>query len=168
MAYTGVVVSILLVISMSDLGPGDKNPIFSLPDENNEIVDIRDFIGAYPLVIYFYPKDDTPGCTKEACGFRDQYEDFQRLGAKIFGISSDRPGSHKKFKEKHNLPFTLLSDENREVEKQFGVPRNFLGLLPGRVTYIIDKEGIIRHVFNSQLQPVKHVGEAKRILEGLQ
>ncbi len=144
---------------------GDTLPRFTLIDQGNQEVNIIDKIGN-PLVIYFYPKDDTPGCTKEACKFRDDFEDFADLGAEIYGISGDSPSSHKRFAEKHRLNFTLLSDENREVEKLFGVKRNLFGMIPGRVTYIIDKEGIIRHIFSSQLNAEKHVTEALEIIKG--
>lgn len=149
------------------LGKGDKIPSFKLKNQEDEWVNIDDHVGKSPLVIYFYPKDDTPGCTREACSFRDSFEDFEAHHAKVFGISADSPRSHKRFAEKHRLNFTLLSDPSRKVEQQFGVPRSLLGLLPGRVTYIIDQEGIIRHVFSSQLNADKHVKEAIRVIQSL-
>jgi len=139
-------------------------PIISLPDQHGNLVNFDDFINKHPLVIYFYPKDDTPGCTREACGFRDQFEVFQEAGAKIFGISADSPKSHLKFIERYRLPFSLLSDQDKKVQKQFGVSSSLFGLLPGRVTFIIDREGIIRKVFNSQFQASKHVEEAVRVI----
>ncbi|MEZ5083963.1 MAG: peroxiredoxin [Bacteroidales bacterium] len=152
---------------MKKIALGSKLPVFSLKDQDNKIINSHDFIGRKNLVIYFYPKDDTPGCTAEACSFRDEFEDFKTLDAEVIGISSDSPASHKKFAEKYNLTFRLLSDEDNEVRKLFRVPTNFLGLLPGRVTYIIDKTGIVQHVFNSQFNARKHVSEAKKILESL-
>ena len=149
------------------LGKGDKIPSFKLKNQEDEWVNIDDHVGQSPLVIYFYPKDDTPGCTREACSFRDSFEDFEAHDAKVFGISADSPRSHKKFADKHRLNFTLLSDQTRKVERQFGVPRSLLGLLPGRVTYIVDKEGVIRHVFNSQLNADKHVSEAIRVIKSM-
>jgi len=149
------------------LKEGDKVPAFSLPDQDQNLVNMADFIGKFPLVIYFYPKDDTPGCTREACGFRDQYEVFQETGAKIFGISVDSPRSHKNFAEKYNLPFTLLSDQKKEVKTLFGVPSSLFGLLPGRVTYIADKQGIIVKIFDSQFNATQHVEEALNILKAL-
>lgn len=146
---------------------GDKVPVFSLPDQNGEMFQLAEVIGKKNIVIYFYPKDDTPGCTKEACKFRDDYEDFTDLGAMVIGISSDNVASHKKFAAKHNLPFTLLSDADKEVRKQFGVPTNLLGLLPGRVTYVVDKEGIVQGVFNSQFKAEQHIEEAKNVLKHL-
>lgn len=142
------------------LKTGDSIPAFTLKDQNNQDVNIQDYVGKYPLVIYFYPKDDTPGCTAEACSFRDQFEVFEELDARVFGISADSPASHKKFAEKHHLNFSLLSDNGRKVEKQFGVPRSVLGLLPGRVTYIINLQGKIEYIFNSQMQAKKHVEHA--------
>lgn len=146
---------------------GDKCPKFKLKNQEGKLVDISEKIGEKNLVIYFYPKDDTPGCTKQACSFRDAFEDFKEIGAEVIGISSDDEGSHKKFAEKHNLPFTLLADSNKKVRKMFGVPTNLLGLIPGRVTYIIDKKGIVQGVFNSQMNFDKHVSEALKILKAI-
>lgn len=112
---------------------GDKLPEFSLPDENNAIIKSRELTGS-PLIIYFYPKDETRGCTREACSFRDHFQDFTDAGAKVIGISADSPESHRNFKENHRLPFTLLSDSGNKVRKLFGVPADLLGLIPGRVT----------------------------------
>lgn len=144
---------------------GDKLPLFELRDQNNKLVQIQSFIGENILVIYFYPKDDTPGCTAEACSFRDFYVDFVEVGAKVIGISADDPISHSRFAKRHNLPFTLLSDHENNVRKLFGVPKSFLGLIPGRVTYVIDKQGTVRGLFNSQLNAQKHVQEAMHILK---
>jgi peroxiredoxin Q/BCP len=110
--------------------------------------------------VYFYPKDNTPGCTKEACSFRDRYEDFKDLGCEVFGISSDDAKSHQTFSTQYNLPFSLLSDSDQKVRKAFEVPTNLFGLLPGRVTYIIDLKGKIQGIYNSQTQPVKHITQA--------
>lgn len=145
---------------------GDKVPEFSLPDGEGNQVNLADFIGKKPLVIYFYPKDDTPGCTKESCAFRDQYEDFTDIGAEVIGISGDSVDSHKKFANKYNLPFTLLSDSKNEVRKLFGVPST-LFVLPGRVTYVVDKEGIVKHIFDSMLDFNAHVDEALKTLKSL-
>ncbi|MEQ6119754.1 peroxiredoxin [Reichenbachiella sp. MALMAid0571] len=146
---------------------GDTIPNFTLLDQNSKEVSITNKIGQ-PLVIYFYPKDDTPGCTKEACSFRDQYDVFGEYGTEIIGISSDSPASHLKFAKKYNLNFILLSDEKGEVEKLFGVPRSVLGLISGRVTYIIDKNGVVRHVFNSLFNAEKHVEESLRIIKSME
>ena len=146
------------------LAVGNTIPEFTLLDQNEIEVNIKNKLGK-PLVVYFYPKDDTPGCTKEACYFRDQFDVFAEHGAEIIGISNDSPKSHFKFAQKYNLNFTLLSDKGGKVEKLFGVPRTVLGLLPGRVTYIIDAKGIIRHIFNSQFKAEKHVDEALKIIK---
>ena len=146
------------------VGVGSKAPDFTLPSQSGAIVSLRDFLGKKPVVLFFYPKDDTPGCTKEACAFRDDYEEFGKLDAEVIGISSDSVESHRGFASKHDLPFTLLSDEGGMVRKLYGVPNTF-GLFPGRVTYVIDEEGVVRHVFSSQLGVEKHVEEALKVLE---
>lgn len=152
---------------MYNITVGSKLPSFSLKNQNSEQFYIADYIGKKNLVIYFYPKDDTPGCTAEACSFRDEYEDFKLLDAEVIGISADSPESHKNFATKHNLSFTLLSDNENKLRKLFGVPTNLFGLLPGRVTYIVDKNGVVIHIFNSQLNAKKHVSEAKKIINEL-
>ncbi|MEQ9619281.1 MAG: peroxiredoxin [Deltaproteobacteria bacterium] len=146
---------------------GDRAPLFTLPSGNGDSVDLEDYIGKKPVVLYFYPKDNTKVCTKEACAFRDSYEEFKKTdGAEIFGISSDSASSHKNFSSEHNLPFKLLSDEAGSVRELYGVPKT-LGILPGRVTYVIDSEGIVRHIFSSQLNYRKHVEEALDALKKL-
>jgi thioredoxin-dependent peroxiredoxin len=142
---------------------GSKAPDFTLPSQSGEMVSLEDFIGTKPVVLFFYPKDDTPGCTKQACAFRDDYEEFRTRDAEVLGISSDSVDSHRGFASKHDLPFTLLSDEGGKVRRLYGVPNAF-GLLPGRVTYVIDEEGVVRHVFSSQLGVKRHVQEALRAL----
>ncbi len=137
---------------------GDRAPDFALPDAEGKEIRLADLRGK-PVVLYFYPKDDTPGCTKEACSFRDQYEDFKDAGAVVIGVSSDSGESHSKFTEKYKLPFTLLSDRGGAVRKLYGVPAT-LGLLPGRVTFVIGGDGVVRKVFNSQLAATRHVEEA--------
>ena len=145
---------------------GSKAPDFSLRSQSEEIVGLKDFLGKRPVVLYFYPKDDTPGCTKEACAFRDEYEKFGRLDAEVIGVSSDSVESHRSFAEKHDLPFTLLSDEEGKVRRLYGVPNTF-GVFPGRVTYVIDEEGVIRHMFASQIAAVQHVEEALEALAAI-
>ncbi|TRU29199.1 MAG: peroxiredoxin [Microcystis aeruginosa Ma_SC_T_19800800_S464] len=144
---------------MATIKVGDRVPDFSLPSQTGTTVNISDLIGTKSLVIYFYPKDDTPGCTAESCAFRDSYEVFTDAGAEVIGISADSPQSHQQFAQKYNLPFTLLSDSDNRVRKLFGVPAT-LFVLPGRVTYIIDKEGIVRHIFDSMLDFKAHVTES--------
>ncbi|PZD71329.1 Putative peroxiredoxin bcp [Acaryochloris thomasi RCC1774] len=146
---------------------GDSAPDFTLKSNKGKAVKLQSLYKRKPVVLYFYPKDDTPGCTKEACGFRDSYEVFQKLGAEVVGISSDSVDSHKEFATSNNLPFQLLSDEDDQVRKLYGVPST-LGILPGRVTYIIDKKGIVQKVFNSQLNVNGHIKTAIKTLEELQ
>jgi thioredoxin-dependent peroxiredoxin len=147
------------------VGVGDLAPDFTLPSQLGEEVSLRDFLGKKrAIVLFFYPKDDTPGCIKEACSFSDGYERFEKLKAGVTGVSSDSVRSHQRFAQKHALPFALLSDEGGEVRKLYGIP-NTLGLFPGRVTYVIDEEGVVRHVFASHLHATRHVEQA---LEGLE
>jgi thioredoxin-dependent peroxiredoxin len=145
---------------------GDKAPDFTLPSQMGDSVTLSEYFGKKNVVLYFYPKDETTGCTKEACAFRDSYDIFTGLGAEVLGISGQSVESHKSFASHHSLPFLLLSDEDNKVRKLYGVPAN-MGIIPGRVTYIIDKKGVVRHVFNSQYQPQKHIEEAKQVLEKL-
>lgn len=149
------------------LRPGDKMPLFELMDQNGELYRMEDVVGEKNLVVYFYPKDDTPGCTKEACKFRDDFEVFTDLNALVIGISGDSPESHQEFKEKYNLPFTLLSDEESKVQELFGVGGEFMGLIPGRVTFVIDQEGVVQYTFNSMSNAEQHVDEARKILDKL-
>src|SRR5947209_11199809 len=137
------------------IGVGDRAPEFALPSHTGELVRLSDLIGRKNVVLYFYPKDDTPGCTAQARSFRDSYEAFVEAGAEVVGISSDSVECHKQFASKYELPFVLLSDEHGEVRRLYGVPKT-LGLLPGRVTYVIDRRGIVRHVFSSQLDAIGH------------
>ena len=143
---------------------GDVAPDFTLPQQDGSSFRLKDRLAKGAVVLYFYPKDDTPGCTAEACSFRDAYEDFKDAGAEVVGISSDSAGAHQAFADKHKLPFTLVSDAGGQVRKLYGVPRT-LWILPGRVTYVIDAAGVVRHVFNSQMNPAKHVGEAIAVLK---
>jgi peroxiredoxin Q/BCP len=148
------------------LGVGDVAPDFSLHSQAGEVVSMKERIGKKDIVLYFYPKDNTPGCTTEARAFRDSYEVFKQLGAEVIGVSSDSVESHQDFATKCDLPFTLLSDEGGKIRELYSVPSSF-GLLPGRVTYIIDKRGIVRHVFSSQMNPKKHVDEAVGVLKSI-
>ena len=138
---------------------GDVAPEFSLPSQKGGTVNLGDLLGTREIVLYFYPKDNTPGCTAEAKAFRDSYEAFREMGAEVVGISSDSVDSHADFAARCDLPFTLLSDPGGKVRKLYGVPSSF-GLLPGRVTYVIDTKGVVRHIFNSQKNATKHVDEA--------
>lgn len=127
---------------------GDQLPHFGAKDQNGNDFNIESVLGNKVLVIYFYPKDDTPGCTKQACFLRDQYEEFKEIGVEVIGISGDSVPAHRKFASKYDLPFILLSDGDKSLRKLFGVKANLLGLLPGRVTYVVDKKGIIQMVFD--------------------
>jgi thioredoxin-dependent peroxiredoxin len=141
---------------------GSKVPMFSLKDQNGVVFDMVDHVGKRSMVIYFYPQDDTPGCTKEACAFRDAYKVFTDAGFELIGISSDDQASHKKFETKYNLPFTLLSDTENKVRRLFGAGE---GMFPGRVTYIIDKSGTVVHVYDSMAHAEEHVTEALKYVK---
>lgn len=150
----------------SQIKTGDKVPSFSLQDQDGKTFDINSVLGKQPLVIYFYPKDETSVCTKEACSFRDAYEQFKQYGAMVIGISGDGVASHRSFATHHNLPFTLLADPDNKVRKLFGVPKTFV--IPGRVTYIVDKKGVVVHTFNSMREGEKHVTESLEALKKMQ
>ena len=145
---------------------GSVAPNFTLPSQSGEMVSLEDFLGHKPVVLFFYPKDDSPGCTKQVCAFRDDYEEFGKLDAEVIGISSDSVESHRRFTAKHLLPYTLVSDKGGKVRKLYGVP-NTLGLFPGRVTYVIDKKGVVRHIFSSQVGIDRHVEDALEVLESI-
>jgi peroxiredoxin Q/BCP len=147
--------------------PGDKAPDFTLPSQSGEQVRLSDRLGERVVVLYFYPKDNTSGCTAEACAFRDSFEVFADAGAEVIGVSSDSVDKHAGFAGKHNLPFTLLSDKGGQVRKSYGVPA-VLGLIPGRVTYVIDRQGTVRHVFNSMTNIGRHVNDALTVVRELQ
>ena len=146
--------------------PGSPAPGFRLRTSNGDYVSLEQFRGNKNVVVYFYPKDFTKGCTAEACEFRDSYEEFKNLGAEVIGISSDDQKSHGSFAAEHKLPFILLSDPGGSVRKYYGVRKTF-GLIPGRVSFVIDKNGIVRHVFSSQSRATAHVGEALAVLKSL-
>jgi peroxiredoxin Q/BCP len=144
---------------MPTISNGTPAPDFELPDQHGKTVRLSDYRGKSAAVIYFYPKDETAGCTAEACRFRDDFEKFSHAGAVVIGISDDSTESHQRFTLNHRLPFTLLSDAGGAVRKLYGVKKT-LGVIPGRVTFVIDREGIVRHVFSSQTDAVRHVDEA--------
>jgi peroxiredoxin Q/BCP len=149
--------------SRGRVGVGSTAPDFTLPSQTGEMVNLRDLLSRGPVVLYFYPKDETPGCTAEACSFRDSYEVFREAGAEVVGVSSDSVDSHERFATHHRLPFTLLSDAGGELRASYGV-RSTLGILPGRVTFVIDRDGTVRHVFSSQMGAQRHVQEALETL----
>ncbi len=146
---------------------GDKAPDFALPSQMGDNVTLSEFFGKKNVVLYFYPKDETPGCTREACTFRDSYEELTRLDAEVLGVSAQSVASHKSFATHYGLPFILLSDVGNKVRELYGVPSS-MGLIPGRVTYIIDKKGVVRNIFSSQTQAQRHVEEAKNTLKELE
>jgi peroxiredoxin Q/BCP len=148
-----------MVSIMSRIKKGDKIPQFSSKDHDGNEFNIRDHLG-HPLVIFFYPKDDTAGCTREACSFRDHYEDFTTAGVTVIGISRDSSESHRLFRNKYQLPFTLLTDEKNRIRSLFGISDDLFGFIPARITFIVDREGIVRHIFRSQIRTTQHVKEA--------
>ncbi len=145
---------------------GQPAPDFTLLSQEGQPITLSQYREKQNVVLFFYPKDFTPGCTQEVCQFRDSYHDFVDQGAIVLGISADPLTAHQRFVQTHQLPFHLLSDPKNEVRKSYQVPKT-LGLLPGRVTYVIDKQGVIRHIFNSQLNIQGHVRKALAVLEGL-
>lgn len=165
---TALIFSVVLLSSNVKMNKGikvgDKAPLFNLMDQHGEEFFMKDYLGLNAMVVYFYPKDDTPGCTKEACKFRDDHQEFEELKVKIIGISADSVESHKDFAIKYNLPFTLLADTNNEVRNLFGVKKNFFGLVPGRVTYVIDINGVVIHIYDNMIKSENHINEALKAL----
>jgi len=146
---------------------GDTVKSFELPDQDGALVRFDDVKGKGPIVLFFYPKDETPVCTAEACSFRDAYAEFTAAGAAVFGISSDDVASHKRFATKHKLPYRLLADVGGKVRALLGVPRGLMGLMEGRVTYIVDKAGVVRHLHHAHLQAQAHVDESIAMVKKL-
>jgi peroxiredoxin Q/BCP len=144
---------------MTALSVGDRAPLFRATLQDGSTFDLADLLGKKTIVLFFYPKDHTPVCTKEACAFRDSYEQFAAAGAEVIGVSSDSPSSHQAFTARHRLPFPIISDGDRSLRRLFGVP-NPLGFIPGRVTYVIDKQGVIRLVFSALFASDEHVRKA--------
>ena len=152
------------------INTGIPAPEISLPDENGTIRSLSDYLGRV-VVLYFYPKDDTPGCTKEACNFRDDYSVYEEANVIILGVSPDNSKSHTKFKEKYDLPFPLLADEGHKVCDLYGVwgPKKFMGReYEGvhRTTFLIDKEGMIARVFE-KVKPADHSTEILKAIKNL-
>ncbi len=142
---------------------GHKAFDFSLNNQDGKAVSLQDFSNQ-SVVVFFYPKDFTPGCTQQVCGFRDQYATFQDAGVAVIGISGDDGQSHRKFADQHNVPFYILSDIGNQVRNAWGVPKT-LGLLPGRVTYVLDKDHVVRHIFSSQLNVDEHIKQALEVIQ---
>lgn len=152
---------------MAAIGVGDAAPDFTLPAQDGTRVTLSSFRGEKVVVLYFYPKDETAGCTREACAFRDSHDAFAEAGAQVIGVSADSVASHDRFAKKHGLPFTLVADADNAVRDAYGVPKSLFGLLPGRVTYVIDRDGIVRHVFSSQASIGKHIEGALQVVQSL-
>jgi peroxiredoxin Q/BCP len=149
------------------LAIGDKAPDFSLPSQDGQSVSPSERLGKRTVVLFFYPKDDTPGCTVEACTFRDRYDAFSEAGAEVIGVSSDSAESHQRFAGKHKLPMTLLTDADGKVRALYGVKKT-LGLIPGRATFVVDRDGRIQHMFVSQLRAKDHVAQALEAVKRLE
>ena len=145
---------------------GDVIPSVKLKDKDGNDFELDHFKGSKAVVIYFYPRNFTPGCTAEACDFRDQYQDFKDLGAEVIAISSDSAESHNKFSQQYKLPFIFLSDENKEARKAFGVKSSLFGIIPGRETFVFDKDGVLKMRYNS-LSATHHTSRALETLKDL-
>jgi thioredoxin-dependent peroxiredoxin len=151
---------------MTRIQVSDRAPDFTATVQDGRQISMADFRGKQGVVLYFYPRDETPICTREACAFRDAYQDFTDAGVVVIGVSSDGEESHRAFAGAHQLPFLLVADVDGSLRQKFGVPKT-LGFLPGRVTYVIDRAGIVRHIFNAQFQGKQHVDEALRTIRQL-
>ena len=152
--------------SQNTVRVGDVAPDFTLQDQTGQAVRLKDLLGKKTVVLYFYPKDETPGCTIEARAFRDSYEAFTAAGAEVVGVSADTVASHRRFAQHHDLPFLLLSDRQGVVRKLYGVQQT-LGILPGRVTYVIDTSGVVRHIYSSQLRVTQHSRQSLEMVRAL-
>jgi peroxiredoxin Q/BCP len=150
----------------ASIAVGDVAPDFTLDTQAGTPVTLSSYRGDRVVVLFFYPRDDSFGCTREACAFRDSFSDFVDAGAEVIGVSSDSVDSHGRFADKHRLPFQLAADKGGAVRAAYGVPTT-LGVLPGRVTYVIDTAGVVRHVFNSQVQFGGHVERALAVVREL-
>ena len=167
-------VSIILVLGASLLTPslradmpkvGDRAPDFSVPASDGTTVHLKDYVGKGNIVLYFYPKDDTPGCTREACGIRDTFGEFKGLNAIVFGVSFDSVESHKKFIGKYKLPFVLLADTDKKIAEAYGVATD-RSPVASRVTFVIDKQGKIAYV-NPKVNPATNAAELRTVLNGM-
>lgn len=143
---------------------GDQVPFFESTDQFGQPFKSDSVIGVRPAVVYFYPKNQTPGCTSEACSFRDNYEDFKDLGAEVIGISSDSVSSHERFMKRNSLPFILLSDSKKEIQRLFKLPKLLFGLYTKRITFVVDATGKVAYVHDS-MRPSGHISNALKILQ---
>ena len=148
------------------VGEGEKAPDFSLKAQDGRTISLHDFFGKSNVVLYFYPKDFTMGCTAEAKSFSESYDDVLGMGAEVVGVSSDSQDTHDRFAESCKVKFPLLADEGGKLRETYGV-KSSLGFIPGRVTFVIDKTGTVRKVFSSQLNPTRHVSEAIQALKAI-
>ncbi len=151
---------------MTKIAVGDRALQFKATAHTGQQVALADYLGKQVVVLYFYPRDGTPVCTAEACGFRDAYGDFVAAGAAVIGVNGDSLESHRQFAAQRRLPFLLISDHDGTLRKAFGVPK-LLWFVPGRTTYVIDKAGVVRHVFTSHFSAVRHIEEALRAVREL-
>ena len=147
-----------------NLKVGNKFPDFKLSDDNEEIYHLYKDGNTSFLVLYFYPKDETPGCTKQACYFKDYYDEFKEIDCEIIGISSDNETSHKSFKTNYNLPFKLLCDPHSKLRKEIQLPKDFFGLSPGRITFLLNSKNEILFIYRSSLKMKSHI---KKVLDFL-
>jgi peroxiredoxin Q/BCP len=150
------------------LSPGTRAPDFALPADGGRTARLADYHGKKTVVLYFYPRDDSAGCTIESCTFRDAYEDFTAAGAEVIGVSSDSVESHDRFSGKHRLPFVLASDPDGNTARAYQVERGMFGLIPGRATFVIDHDGIIRDAFSSSVRVKEHVHRALDLVRDLE
>lgn len=151
---------------MPALRPGDAAPTLAMTTHDGETLSLADYQGQHPVVLYFYPRDDTPICTQEACGFRDAYDDFRAAGAVVIGVSGDSQASHRRFVATHDLPFLLVADTDGAVRKAFGLPSG-ISLFNKRITFVIDRDGVICHAFEARLAAGQHVDEALAVVRDL-
>ena len=147
---------------------GDAFPKIKLTNQYGKLIYFENIVGNMRMVFFFYPKDFTPGCTKEACGFRDNYDAFEKLNCKVFGVSSDSEKRHLLFAKKFNLNFDLITDNGNQLATLFEVKRNLFGLIPGRVTFIFDERGVCKGSFNSMRDAEGHIKYALNCLKELQ
>lgn len=152
--------------AMSAIGVGDRAPSFSAKDEQGNAVSLDDFLGKSVVVLFFYPKNGTPVCTREACGFRDAYEEFVAAGAEVVGVSAGSSDNNRKFAESRQLPYHLIDDSSGAMRRLFGV-RKTLGVVPGRVTFVIDRQGVVQLAFSALLASDAHVQQALEVVRRL-
>lgn len=155
-----------VTVAQQPVSLGATAPDFSLPDQDGHEVRLSTLLGDGPVVVFFYPRDGTPGCTKEACAFRDAYDAFLGAGCRVVGISGDGAAAHTEFRGRHNLRFPLLTDAGGRVAKAWGVKKT-LGLMPGRATFVLDRKGVVRHHFVGLLQAERHVETALEFVRTL-